>query len=251
MNQSHSTHRTSENYTTLLQHLMQRVEIPSFRALSRQAGVSDWQVKQLRQGQAAKMRLEPLLKLSQALEITLADLLETFGISCPPASRPTTAETMKAVEGVNQAAIASPNRPDGPTKQAAEKIAALQQEYQRLEAQLAQQAASLHQKFQEDTLQALESWLLQWPTVAYAVQQNPQILASRLLPLTRPIENLLDSWEVHAIATVGSEVPYDPQRHQLMEGDAQPGEPVKVRYTGYCQREKLLYRAKVSPVGKG
>jgi hypothetical protein len=33
-----------------------------------------------------------------------------------------------------------------------------------------------------------------------------------------------------------------------MEGTSLPGEIVKVRYTGYLQGEKLLYRAKVSPV---
>lgn len=209
---------------------MKQMGISSFRALSRQADVSDWQVKQLRQGQVARMRLEPLLKLSQALGITLVELLETFG----------------ALEDAKGAEIAS-RQQNWQAKQAADKIAALQQEYQRLQAQLAEQEASLQQKFQQDILQTLESWLLQWPTAAYAVQQNPQIPASRLLPLLRPMENLLASWEVSAIAPVGSEVPYDPQRHQLIEGDTQPGEPVKVRYTGYYQREKLLYRAKVSP----
>jgi hypothetical protein len=36
--------------------------------------------------------------------------------------------------------------------------------------------------------------------------------------------------------------------HQLLEGTAQPGDLVKVRYTGYRQGDKLLYRVKVSPV---
>jgi len=39
---------------------------------------------------------------------------------------------------------------------------------------------------------------------------------------------------VEAIAPVGAELSYDPQLHQLL-GRAQPGERVKVRYTGYCQ----------------
>jgi hypothetical protein len=33
-----------------------------------------------------------------------------------------------------------------------------------------------------------------------------------------------------------------------MEGNAQPGDFVKVRYVGYRQGEKLLHRAKVSPL---
>jgi len=58
----------------------------------------------------------------------------------------------------------------------------------------------------------------------------------------------LQQWSVEAIAEVGKELPYDPTQHQLIEGTAQPGELVRVRYTGYRQGEKLLYRAKVSPV---
>jgi molecular chaperone GrpE (heat shock protein) len=71
----------------------------------------------------------------------------------------------------------------------------------------------------------------------------------RLLPLVRPVEQLLQQWGVEAIASVGSELAYDPHLHQLMEGTAQPGELVRVRYTGYRIGEKLLYRAKVSPIG--
>ena len=233
-----------KNYTAALQHLMEQNGISSFKALSRQAGVSEWQVKQLRQGQTTRMRLEPILKLSQVLGLKLTDFLDAFGV-----------EGFKAAGAIgvdNQPTLdegpLTANPSDWEAKQSADKIVALEQEYQRLQTQLAQQEASLRQKFQQDTLQTLESWLLQWPTVAYAVQQNPQIPASRLLPLLRPMENLLNIWEVSAIAPVGSEVPYDPQRHQLMEGSAQPGDPVKVRYTGYFQKEKLLHRAKVSPV---
>ena len=242
MQHSNNAPHINGNYTALLQHFMQQVKISSFRALSQQAGVSSWQIKQLRQGQIAQMRLEPLIKLSQALGITVIELLEQFG-------SPVKLAKMETSEVAEDAAIAS-SRQDYQAKEAADQISALQQEYQRLQAQLAQQEVSLQQKFQQDTLQAIESWLLQWPTVAYAVQQNPQVPASRLIPLSRPLENLLESWGVSAIASVGSEIPYDPQRHQLMTGDAQPGEPVRVRYTGYVQRERLLYRAKVSPVEK-
>ena len=48
---------------------------------------------------------------------------------------------------------------------------------------------------------------------------------------------------------MGAEVAYNPQMHELIEGTAEPGATVRVRYTGYVQGEKLLYRAKVSYVG--
>ena len=43
-------------------------------------------------------------------------------------------------------------------------------------------------------------------------------------------------------------MPYDPQYHQIIKGTAQVGELVKVRYVGYKQEDKLLHKAKVSPV---
>ena len=70
-----------------------------------------------------------------------------------------------------------------------------------------------------------------------------------LLPhLRSSLDPLLKSWGIEAIGTVGTEIPYDPQQHQLLEGSVQPGKQVRVRYQGYCQGEKLLYRAKVSPL---
>jgi len=190
------------------------VGVFSLKVLSKKAGVSERQLQHLRQGKVAQMRLDTLLKVSQTLQISLDDLLANFG------------ETQLAVE------------PDSQKD--------LQQEYQRLQAQLEQQRSTLRQEFQQLSLQVLESWMMQWPTAAYAAQQNQQLPAVKLLPLVRPVEQLLAEWGVEAIASVGSEIPYDPQLHQLMESTAQPGELVRVRYTGYRQREKLLYRAKVS-----
>lgn len=199
---------------------MQPLNLPSFKALSRTAGVSEWQVKQLRQGRAAQMQAEPLFKLSQTLQISLNELLAQFSNLPLQLSNP------------------------GSSQQ----LSHLQQEYRRLEAQLAEQKQTLQQEFQRSSLQTLESLLLQLPTAAYAAENNPQIPAARLLPLLRPIEQLLKSWGVEAIAPVGTEVPYDPQFHQLMEGRAEVGDRVKIRYTGYIQGDKLLHRTKVSPV---
>jgi len=95
-------------------------------------------------------------------------------------------------------------------------------------------------RIQQSSLQVLESWL---PTT-HKAQENPQLSCKITV---RPMEQLLQQWGLEAIAPVGAELSYDPQLHQLL-GRAQPGERVKVRYTGYCQGDKLLYRAKVSPI---
>ncbi|MGB3404260.1 MAG: helix-turn-helix domain-containing protein [Microcoleaceae cyanobacterium] len=207
---------SSPDYSPELQRLMQQAGLYSLSELSRKAGVSERQLIRLQRGLALNTRVDILLKISQGLNISLEELLLTFA--------PTTVSTLQ-------------NSQSG-----------VELEYQRLQQQIEQQGETLRETFQIESLQVLESWLLQWPTVAYRAQQNPQLAAVKLLPLLHPIEQLMQQWGVEAIATVGSQVAYDPQYHQLMEGNVQPGEPVLVRYTGYRYREKLLYRAKVSPV---
>jgi len=197
---------------------MQSLGVLSFKALSQRAKVSERQIQRLRQGQADKMQVQHLHKLSQALELSLTDLIAMF--------------SSIAVDQLNSQ---PPND-------------SLRQEYQRLQMQLDQQREILWQEFQQSTLQSIESWLLQFPTAAYAAEQNSQVPAVRLLPLMRPIEQLLKDWGVESIAAVGSEVPFDPQLHQLMNGTANSGDLVRIRYTGYRQGDRLLYRAKVSPI---
>jgi transcriptional regulator with XRE-family HTH domain len=110
---------------------------------------------------------------------------------------------------------------------------------------------SLKAEIIAETLQKLESLLIQLPTAIYAAQQNPSLPARNLLPLLRPLDRLLQSWQIEAIAKVGEEVKYNPQWHSLVEEEeVTSGELVTVRYVGYKQvvngQEKLLHRVKVS-----
>ena len=213
------------DFTQKLQDLMQRVNIPSFRALSRTASVSERQILRLRRFGVEQMRMDVLLKLSQALQVSLSELVATFS----------------QLDFVRDK--------DAPTQELLQQITDLKREYSRSQLQLEQQRQVLLQEFQQSSLQLLESLLLQFPTAAHKARENPNLPAINIVPLVlKPLERLLQQWEVEAIAPVGAELPYDPQMHQLMEGIAKPGETVKVRYSGYRQGEKLLYRAKVSPV---
>lgn len=212
---------------------MDQVGLRSFRALTEAAGVSEWTIQQIRRGQISTLRLEVVLKVSQALQVSLSDLLAQLSPSAPVAPSPAVDEK-----------VAESTSSTPPSAQ----IEQLQQEYQRLQVQMDQQRETLQAAFQAKALTAIEPWLLQWPTAAYAAQKNPEAPAIRLIPLMQPLERLLTEWEVRAIAPVGSEAPYDPQLHQLMEGTAQPGDPIRIRYTGYWHGDKLLHRAKVSPV---
>ena len=127
----------------------------------------------------------------------------------------------------------------------------LKEEYKRQQKQLQNQQVQLWQEYQKSTVQALESLLLQWPTAAYAARKNPEAPAIKILPLLRPLEQLLASWGIVAIGEVGTEICYNPQWHQIMasgESGLASGDQVKVRYVGYRQGKQLLYRAKVSPL---
>ena len=104
-------------------------------------------------------------------------------------------------------------------------------------------------QYQQSSLQILESLLIQFPTAAQKARENRQLPAANIIPLIeKPITRLLQEWEIEAIAEVGTELPYEPEIHQSIEGNPKPKEKVKIRYTGYRQGDKLLYRAKVSPV---
>jgi len=107
---------------------------------------------------------------------------------------------------------------------------------------------ALREQFQQESLQIIEPWLLQWPTAANAIAQNPNLPAQRVIKLLNPLEKLLQWWGVERIGEVGAEIPYNPGQHQLLSGTAQPGEMVRVRYVGYQQGNKLLYRAQVEPI---
>jgi len=205
------------DYTPELQRLMRQAGFSSLRELSRASGVGELQFFRLCQGLALQTRVEILIEIATALQISLAELLAAF-------------------------------TPDG-EELAPEKDSSgdLRREYRRLQAELEQLRESLTAEFERASLQTLESWLLQWPTAAQKARENPQLAAKNLLPLLKPVERLVQQWGVEIVAPVGSRVSYDPHLHQLIEGTAQPGDAVVVRYAGYRQGDRLLYRAKVSP----
>jgi DNA-binding Xre family transcriptional regulator/molecular chaperone GrpE (heat shock protein) len=248
-----------QNYTQQLQQLMKERGISSFRQLSQRAGVSERQLKQLRQGKIEQMRLEVLLELSEVLQVSLNELLAQFSSAFPldPSSKTDCLPLKKGrSEDVSLLVPQEVNSSGGVPKDArlssqqdSVALAALQQEYKRLQQQLEMQQETLIQEFQRSSLQAIESWLIYWSAAAAKAKENPNLPAVRLLPLVKPIEQLLQQWQVEAIASVGEELDYDPQWHQLIEGTANPGDRVRVRNAGYCHRGQLLFRAKVSPVG--
>ncbi|WP_448573436.1 helix-turn-helix domain-containing protein [Trichothermofontia sp.] len=219
------------DFTPELRRQMQAVGIPSFAALEQRAGVSRGQIRHLRQGQAGGMSLDVLLRLSRSLQMPLLTFLETFtppgtlaslAIEAPACPSPVTASTDLVTQ-----------------------LAAYAQEYEQLQAQVAQQQRSLLAQFQRDSLDMLEPWLRSWPKAEAAVANKPDLPAERLLKLVQPIKQLLHHWGVEAIGSVGAIVPFDPQLHQLQGEMVAPGERVQVVNVGYRQGDRLLWRAEV------
>jgi molecular chaperone GrpE (heat shock protein) len=225
-----------DDLTQKLQHLMQCVGISSFKSLSAAAGVSERQILQLRRGKLKQMRLEVLLKLAKVLQLSLSELAANFSdASSDYQVLNLTVDTRNLTQSLNTGIDLVQEHTN------------LKGEYERIVLMLEQQQELLQQEFQESGLQILESLLLFWPTAAKKARENPQLEAVKILPLVqKPLDQLLQAWGVEAIASVGSEIPYNPQLHELLAGVAQPGEIVKVCYIGYRKGEKLLHRAKVN-----
>lgn len=129
----------------------------------------------------------------------------------------------------------------------AKTVETLKAEYSRLENQLTGQGDTNQQQWQQEALDILESWLLQWSAAANAAQNNPSFPAKTLVALAQPFEQLLEHWGVTPIGAIGERVAYDPKQHQLVKGgfDVKPGDPVRVQNVGYQQGDRLLHRAKV------
>ena len=212
------SNQAMDDRTEILRLLMNQVGISSFQILSERTGISRRAIDTLRKRNAATLRYADLAKLAEVLQIEVTEVIAKF--------------------------ISDSNNPQSPIIE----VAALREEYQRLQQKLELQNVELRSQFERETIQQLESLILQLPSAAYAAQQNPNMLAKNILPLLRPIDALLQKWGITAIGAVGKEVNFDSQKHQLMEGsdEIKVGDVAIVRYVGYMQGEKLLYRARVS-----
>ncbi|MEM1426545.1 MAG: nucleotide exchange factor GrpE, partial [Cyanobacteria bacterium P01_H01_bin.130] len=208
----------------------------SWRALAERSGVSLYQIRQLRQGEVARMRLDTLGQLAEALSVSTVDLLAAV------------TETAPSTEIGGDPSAVDPGAASSSLVDSARELATIQQEYERLQTELQNNQEELWEGFQKDSLVILEPWLLSWYKAVEAVQKNPQIPATRLLLLLRPLDELLTHWAVVKIAPIGEEVVFDPQWHKVVQGRAEPGDRVKVVMPGFRHQDRLLHRAHVKPV---
>jgi molecular chaperone GrpE (heat shock protein)/DNA-binding Xre family transcriptional regulator len=219
---------------------MGQVGIASLRQLADRAQVSRWQLRQLRQGKVAQIRVGVLICLAEALQLSLTDLLILGGESFSGLSP----ESGGKFE-VDFAEVSEERQ--GREDRAQEQVKALRLECQNLQNQLGEQGAQLRRELEQANLHILEPWLKNWPKVVHATQTTkPDLAVIQILPLLNPLENLLTQWGVERIGSIGKSMAYDPQIHHLVQGDCQWGDPVEVSRSGYRHRDRLLYRAEVT-----
>lgn len=235
----------------ILQQLMQNAGISTVSELSKIANVPELQIIKLQYGMILKLPLEFTINMASALQISVDEFVQKFTFSAISLNQ------AEVQEQQSREALASLEQKYQDLQEQFQKqrdslasLETLQQEYQRLQKQLEEQSTLLNQEFQQESLQILESWLLQWPTAIAIVQKNPQLPAERILSLVKPVEKLIQKWGIEKIAAVGDEVSYNPRQHELIKGTAEIGDLVKVRYVGYQKGDRLLYRAKVSAIAQ-
>ena len=210
---------TQNTVSQTLRQLMTDCDIDTFKALSLRSKVSVGAINRLQQGHILKMQVQTVSKIARVLGLSVDDLVRSL--------------TTQSI------AIPKPNASNSE----------LQQEYNRLAQKLKHQEKSLRETFQHEALQTLEPWLIQWSAAAHAAQTNPQLMASKLLPLLSPIDRLLIEWGVSPIGAIGEEYDYDPALHHGMNGDFQVGDRIRIRFLGYRYQNStgnhVLHRAKV------
>jgi molecular chaperone GrpE (heat shock protein) len=213
MNDSIDDKNKNYDRSVQLQLLMRSVGINSYKELARSVKTSIPTINKIRTGKLGMLSWQKIVDISNVLEISPIEFIEIFG--------------------------------DGSLRSDRQELVKIQQEYARLQQQLQQQRETLQAEFQYQSLQVLESFLTYFPTARHAAANNPDFPATKIFPLVGAIDRLLTQWGVSAIGSVGTKIPYDPQYHQLIEGTAKLSELVMVRYVGYQQGDKLLFRAKV------
>ncbi len=139
-----------EKNQQLLYSLIEQADLDDLLELSKLSGVSQWQLNRLQHGLIGKISVENIAALAKTLNLSIEQFLKTF----------------IPYDGASVSA-------NSPAEEAMT-IANLKQEYANLQKQMQQQQEILKQEFQQESLQAIESWLLQWPTAAAAVRKNSQ-----------------------------------------------------------------------------
>ncbi len=222
-----------QNLETFLQ-LIENGGFTSMEDFSRRSSISMLQIYRLLQGLLPKINVETFLRLSGFLKVSPSELASRFYPKI---------ELLSSL-GSDASAITIGTQ----EVKDEDNIVKLREDFKKEYHILQSEMEAIKKEVQRSVFYSLESLLIQLPTVTSAINQNPDFPAVKLLPLFRPVSKLLQEWNVETIGSVGAKVFYESRYHEILEGNAQEGDLVTIRYVGYKHSESVLYKAKISGI---
>ncbi len=127
-----------------------------------------------------------------------------------------------------------------------DKIDILELKNKKLISKLEKLPKELQGNWQKESINLLQELLISYPTAKLMVELKHSLPSKNILALLKPLELLLDEWDIETIGQPWKKVPYNPNIHDCGEENISPGELVYIRWVGYYQGEKVLLPAKVS-----
>ncbi|MEG3862964.1 nucleotide exchange factor GrpE [Microcoleus sp. herbarium12] len=205
-------------YDKILRERMNQLNIVDWQDLGKQAGLSRFGVRLVRQGDVGKLTVDKLRRLATVLNLNFQEFdrtLNALPISATITTNPSEIEELK-------------------------------QQCFRLREELQQQKTQLTADFRRATFEQLQTLLTSYPSARKMAEAKPEMPAKNLSALFTPLENLLSSWNFETIGSAWEQTPYNPQLHQPDIEDITEGELVYVRFVGYRNGQEILAPAKVS-----
>jgi len=206
----------SLEYDQRLMSRLYQLGMTNWASLLQKSGLTPSRLRQVRCGELGLLTLNELIQLARALDWTIEELLQNFGI-----------------ENTSS------------TKQSSQ-IAALQSQCLLLFEEMQDIVVESKNEFRKSTFEQLRTLLIAYPNILHKVNLEPDYPVKSMISLFTCLENLIESWGYEQIGQVWEQVPYNPQLHQPDVRDIQVGELVYVRFVGYREGEKILCRALVS-----
>lgn len=126
------------------------------------------------------------------------------------------------------------------------KVDALEEKLEEINVFSYQEIYSFKKQFKEKTFDELHCLLTHYPTVKVMTKLKPNLPAKNLVTLFKPLDDLLNNWEITPIGKPWQKTSYDPELHQPDDQTIKSGDLVYIRFIGYRHGEDILYPAKVS-----
>ena len=127
-----------------------------------------------------------------------------------------------------------------------DKVDLLQAKNKQLINKLKRLPTQLKGEWQKESIALLKELLVHYPTAKLMVELKHHLPSKNLIGLLKPLEKLLQTWEVETIGEPWKRVPYNPLIHDCGEEKINQGDPVYIRWVGYYQGDRVLLPAKVS-----